>query len=79
MRIKVFFSLSQHGIRAKGENLILSSFPVSSIPGNLPVTVFHSGHLLHLPILSGQLDRRQKTLTAGELFRRTSGDVFFRH
>ncbi|RVW15150.1 hypothetical protein CK203_083350 [Vitis vinifera] len=36
----------------KGENLILSSFPVSSIPGNLPVTVFHSGHLPHLPKLS---------------------------
>ena len=68
MRIKVFFSLSQHGIRAKGENLILSSFPVSSIPGNLPVTVFHSGHLPHLPILS---DLRQKPLTAGEIFRRT--------
>ena len=40
------------------------------------MTVFHSGHLLHLPILSGQSDRRQKTLTAGKLFRRTSGDVF---
>ena len=53
MRIKVFFSLTQHGIRAKGENLILSNFPVSSIPGNLPVTVFHSGHLPHLPKLSG--------------------------
>ncbi|RVW47784.1 hypothetical protein CK203_091742 [Vitis vinifera] len=55
-------------------------FPVSSTPGNLPVTVFHSGHLPHLPILSGQSDRRQTT--AGELFRRIfpanfSGDVFF--
>ncbi|RVW40738.1 Retrovirus-related Pol polyprotein from transposon RE1 [Vitis vinifera] len=70
-------------LRAKEENLILPYFPchqlgkpsflfpVSSTPGNLPVTVFHSGHLPHLPILSGQLDRRQKTLTAGELFRRT--------
>ncbi|RVW98548.1 ABC transporter C family member 1 [Vitis vinifera] len=33
-------------------------FPVSSTPGNLPVTVFHSGHLPHLPILSGQSERR---------------------
>ncbi|RVW63729.1 Retrovirus-related Pol polyprotein from transposon TNT 1-94 [Vitis vinifera] len=41
-------------------------FPVSSTLGNLPVTVFHSGHLPHLPILSGQSDRRKKTLTAGK-------------
>ncbi|RVW70463.1 hypothetical protein CK203_058343 [Vitis vinifera] len=46
-------------------------FPVSSTPGNLPMAVFHSGHLPHLPILSGQLDRRKKTLTAGKIFRRT--------
>ena len=88
MRIKVFslslsLSLFQHGIRAKGENLILSSFPVSSIPGNLPVTMFHSGHLPHLLKLSGQSDHHQKTLTVGnffgEFFRQLSGDVFFRH
>ncbi|RVW31838.1 putative ribonuclease H protein [Vitis vinifera] len=46
-------------LRAKGENLILSSFPVSSIPGN------------DFPVRS---NRRQKTFTAGEfsskLFRR---------
>ncbi|RVW60070.1 Retrovirus-related Pol polyprotein from transposon RE2 [Vitis vinifera] len=41
---------------AKGENLILSSFPVSSIPGNLPVIVFHSGHLPHLQKLFGYED-----------------------
>ena len=45
---------------------------MSSTPGNLPMTVFHSGHLPHLPILSGQSDSRQKPLTVGELFRRTS-------
>ncbi|RVX04673.1 hypothetical protein CK203_023494 [Vitis vinifera] len=49
--------------RAKGENLILSSFPVSSIPGNLPVTVFHSGHLPQPPKLFGRSNRRQKTFT----------------
>ena len=43
------------------------------------MTVFHSGHPLHLPILSGQSDRRQKTLTAGKIFRRTPRDVFFQH
>ena len=71
MRIKVFllFSLSTwYQSQGKKPNSFL--FPVSSTPGNLPVTVFHSDHLLHLPILSGQSDRRQKTLTAGELFRR---------
>ena len=50
-------------------------FPVSSTPGNLPVTVFHSGHLPHLPILSDQSDHSQKTLTAGKLFRQ----IFQRH
>ena len=76
-------SLSRHGIRAKEENLIISSFPVSSILGNFPVIVFHFGHLSHLPNLSGQSDHRQKTLIAGnfsgEFFPATSGDVFFRH
>ena len=56
---------------------------MSSTPGNLPVTVFHSGHLPHLPILSGHSDRRQKLLTAGEFSGEfsgeLSGDVFFRH
>ncbi|RVX18159.1 Retrovirus-related Pol polyprotein from transposon TNT 1-94 [Vitis vinifera] len=54
-------------------------FPVSSTLGNLPVTVFHSGHLPHLPILSGQSDCRQKTLTAGKIFRRTFRRRLFRH
>ena len=49
-------------------------FPVSSTPGNLSVTVFHSGHLPHLPILS---DRRQKPLTAGKIFRRTFPATYF--
>ena len=41
------------------------------------MTVFHSGHLPHLPILSGQLDRRQKPLTAGELFQQTFSATSF--
>ena len=44
IRFFSFLSLFQHGIRAKEENLILSCFSVSSTPGNLPVTVFLSGH-----------------------------------
>ena len=39
--------------------------------GNLSMTVFHSGHLPHLLKLSGQLYRRQKTLIAGDFFRRS--------
>ena len=50
-------------------------FPVSSTPGNLPMTVFHSGHLSHPLKLSGRSNRRQKTFTVGDF----SGDVFFRH
>ena len=73
MRIKVFLlslSLSTwYQSQRRKPNSFL--FPVSSTSGNLPVTVFHSDHLLHLPILSGQSDRRQKTLTAGKIFRRT--------
>ncbi|RVW76761.1 Retrovirus-related Pol polyprotein from transposon RE2 [Vitis vinifera] len=42
-----------------------------SIMGNLSVTVFHSGHPSHLLKLSDQPYRHQKTLTAGDLFRRS--------
>ena len=81
MRIKVFLlSLSlSTWYQSQGRKPNSFLFPVSSTPRNLLVTVFHSGHLPHLPILSGQSDRRKKTLTAGKIFRRTSGDVFFRH
>ena len=70
------FSLSSHGIRAKGEkNPNYFRFICESILGNLSVTVFHSGHPSHLLKLSDQPYRRQKTLTAGdfsaELFRRS--------
>ena len=73
MRIKVFLlSLSlSTWYQSQGRKPNSFQFPVSSTPGNFPVTVFHSGHLPHLPILSGQSDRRQKTLTAGKLFRQT--------
>ena len=73
MRIKVFLpSLSlSTWYQSQGRKPNSFLFPVSSTPGNLPVTVFHSGHLPHLPILSGQSDRRHKTLTAGKLFRQT--------
>ena len=85
MRIKVFLlSLSLNMVsepRKKTQFFPISRvinsgkpsflFPVSSTPGNLPVIVFHSGHLPHLSILSDQLDRRQKRLTVGELFPRT--------
>ena len=73
MRIKVFLlflSLSTW-YQSQGRKPNSFQFPVSSTPGNFPVTVFHSGHLPHLPILSGQLDRRQKTLTAGKIFLQT--------
>ena len=72
MRIKVFLlSLSlSTWYQSQGRKPNSFQFPVSSTPGNLSVTVFHSGHLPHLPILSGQSDRHQKTLIAGELFRR---------
>ena len=77
MRIKVFLlSLSlSTWYQSQGRKPNSFLFPVSSTPRNLLVTVFHSGHLPHLPILSGQSDHRQKPLTAGEL----SDDVFFRH
>ena len=69
LRSFFFLSLSTwYQSQGKKPNSFL--FPVSSTPGNLPVTVFHSGHLPHLPILSGQSDRRQKTLTAGKIFQR---------
>ena len=49
------FSLSSHGIRAKGEkNLNYFLFIRESILGNLSVTVFHSGHPFHLLKLSDQ-------------------------
>nr|CAN60149.1 hypothetical protein VITISV_016363 [Vitis vinifera] len=48
---------------------------MSSIPGNLPVTVFHSGHLPQTPKLSDRSNHRLKTFTTGDF----SGNVFFRH
>ena len=67
-----FFSLSSHGIRAKGEkNPNYFWFIRESILGNLSVTVFHSGHPSHLLKLSDQPYRRQKSLTACDLFRRS--------
>ena len=73
MRIKVFLlSLSlSTWYQSQGRKPNSFLFSVSSTPGNLPVTVFLSGHLPHLPILSGQLDRRKKTLTVGKIFRPT--------
>ena len=47
---------------------------MSSIPRNLPVTVFHSGHLPQTPKLSGRSNRLQKTFTAGDF----SGELFRR-
>ena len=70
MRIKVFIlSLSlSTWYQSQGRKPNSFQFPVSSTSRNLPVTVFHSGHLPHLPILSDQSDCRQKTLTAGKNF-----------
>ena len=75
---KVFLlslSLSQHGIRAKGENLIFFfGLAVYSIPANRPVTVFHSGPLIPFPNHPGQPHRRRISTTpatlSGEFFRR---------
>ena len=70
------FSLSSHGIRAKGEkNPNYIRFIRESILGNLSVTVFHSGHPSHLLKLPINPHRRRKTLTASDF----SGEVLFQH
>ena len=56
-------------LREKKSNYF--QFIRESILGNLSMTVFHSGHLPHLLRLSGQPYCHQKTLTAGDFFRRS--------
>ncbi|RVW55440.1 Retrovirus-related Pol polyprotein from transposon RE1 [Vitis vinifera] len=54
-------------------------FPVSSTPGNLPVTVFLSGYPPHLPTLSGQVDRLKARLVAKgytQVYGSDYGDTF---
>ena len=76
IRDSPFFSLSSHGIRAKGgkkkKNPNYFRFIRESILGNLSVTVFHSGHPSYLLKHSDQPYHRQKTLTAGDF----SDDLF---
>ena len=90
IRFFSFLSLFQHGIRAKEENLILSCFSVSSTPGNLPVTVFLSGHRVSFrsPFPSPNTFRSVGTSLETTHRRRNfpanfpanfSGDLFFRH
>ena len=77
MRIRFFsfLSLSQHGIRAKGENLIFFfGLAVYSISANRPVTVFHSGPLILFPNHSEQPHRRRISITPATF----SGDIFRR-
>ena len=63
IRDSPFFSLSSHGIRAKGKkNLNYFRFIRESILGNLSVIVFHSSHPSHLLKLFDQPYHRQKTL-----------------
>ena len=73
IRASPFFSLSSHGIRAKGKkNLNYFRFIRESILGNLSVIVFHSRHPSHLLKLFDQPYHRQKTLIVGDF----SGDLF---
>ncbi|RVW46759.1 Retrovirus-related Pol polyprotein from transposon RE2 [Vitis vinifera] len=77
MRIRFFSFLSlSTWYQSQGRKPNSFLFPVSSTPGNLPVTVFHSGHLpisQYFRIVVRNHSPQAKF--SGEL----SGDVFFRH